>query len=636
MSTQTTRAKVVRVSDSWQVPNVDGLSLERSVEAKLASLTFPYLNDTELAKNDVIDVYFDFYTGSWVKVFRGVVSDIDRSGERMKAVTVSARDVLYRMRRGNVAKSYSLVTLGDIVKDVVTIYGLGLDTTNVQDIMSIDKVNLADNPPLSQIMSLCDAGDALLWVQADNKLYLVPRGSGSIVGSLTESDVRAFRSSKKGGESSEVKEVVVKGGTFQGNLIEEIAYDPTATLEERQLSRVLFYRPDIDDPALAKQFAVSALNRYKSTSLDVEFEPMTPADIYAGTRLTVNFPTFGISSTLDVLNSRYDYQGGKLTQILSLGQIAKKDVNPIAEVFSRVAVLERARETVAELVSAQLVAAPNALMDVDFPIDPDEMTNVGRDRTDDCIKLLSGQISGSFIIRYDPPREEFLAWDRIAWEHFVEEGSASVSLLDATGATIRSGLSSPLDLIPYPPDLDAAEWLPGDWGTINATSIENSYDAVFGTYSMKTVFPVGGVARGCYFPFTKNMALDLSQFRVLRASFEVDGESSIEVRLHTDDSNYFKKQTVAISSNKWEPFCFPLDQSEWASVGSPNWNLISYVAFIVPASDTSVLALFVDGVRFERLANEQVALKFDLSRPSADKVSPRVRSITWEVLVGGR
>jgi len=637
MSTQVARAKVVRVSDSWQVPKVDNLSLERSVESRIATLTFSHVGDTELSANDEVECFLDFYTGSWTKVFRGIVTGKKGSGERLKALQVSARDKLYALRRGNVAKAYSFVTFGDVLKDVISIYELGFDTTNVQDITLLDKANLADAPPLQGIMALCDSTDALLWLQADLRLYLVPRGSGTIVGSLTEDDARAFLSSDVNVEK-EVKEVVVKGGTFQGNPIYEAAYDEGATAKERQLARVVFYRPDIDDPALAKQFAKSALYRYKSATTTVELELMSPADIYAGTRLTCNFPTFGINTTLDVLNSRYDYMGGKLVHTLTLGHLSKKDVSPVAEILSRIAVLERARETVADLVSAGLVASPNALTDIDFPIDPDESVDCYRDRADDCQKLISGKTTGHFIVRYDPPREEFLAWDRIAWELFEEEGSVSVSLLDVTGATIRSGLTSPMDLLPYPPDLDAAEWLPSDWGMIEATSIENSYDAVFGTYSMKTVFPTGGVARGCYFPYTKNMALDLSEFRVLRAQFEIDGESAIEVRLHMDDSNYFKKQTVSIPPTDWTAgrFCFPLDQSEWTAVGNPNWNNINYVSFIVPASDTSVLALFVDGVRFERLSNEQVALKFELSRPSADKVSPRVRSITWELLVGGR
>jgi len=636
MSNQAARLKIVRVSDSWQVPNVDGVSLERSIESKVASLNFPYIHNTELAENDVVDVSIDFFSGSWTKAFSGPISTKKAEGERFKIMSMTARDKLYSLRRGNVAKSYSLVTLGDIVKDVVAIYELGFGTSNVQDIALIDKVNLADRAPLSPLLELCETHEASLWLRADGELFLVPKGGGSIVATFGESDVRRFNPSDTGGIEREVKEVVVKGGVFQGNPIYEVAYDASATAKQRQLARVIFYRPDIDDPALAKQFAMSALNRYKPSMKVVEFELLTPMDIYAGSRVTVDFPTIGVAGTFDVLNSRYDFAGGKLTHALTIGKAPRSEVDPLVDLYSRVAVLERARETVADLVSAGLVAAPNALTDIDFPIDPDELQNCYRDRTDDCQKLISGQISGNFIVRYDPPREEFLAWDRLAWEIFEEEGSVSVSLLDVTGATIRSGLTSPMDLLPYPPDLDAAEWLPSDWGMINATSIENSYDAIFGTYSMKTIFPVGGVARGFYFPYAKNMALDLSEFRVLRTQFEIDGESAIEVRLHTDDSNYFRKQTVTIPPNDWEPFCFPLDQSEWTAVGSPNWNSINYVAFIVPSSNTSVLALFVDGVRFERLSNEQVALKFSLTRPSADKISPRVRSITWEALVGGR
>jgi hypothetical protein len=311
-------------------------------------------------------------------------------------------------------------------------------------------------------------------------------------------------------------------------------------------------------------------------------------------------------------------------------------VAPVAEALSRIAVLERARETVADRVSALLVGAPSEQIDTDFPIEPDTMTDVGRDRIDDCIKLLSGKTSGNFIVKYDPPHEDFLAWQRIVWQSFNEEGSISVSLLDALGVTIYSGLSSPLMIGPYPGDLDMAERLPGDWGGIATSSLTNSEDAVFGRYSMKAVFTGVGIVRGLYYPIDKNMGVDLSDYRVMRARFETDAESPIEVRLHTDDSNYFKKQTVAVGIEWSTPFAFPLDITEWTAVGSPDWHNIAYVSFVIPASNTSVLAFFVDGVRFEKLGNEQISLKFQLSRPGAGNVSPRVKEIVWALLVGGK
>ena len=126
-----------------------------------------------------------------------------------------------------------------------------------------------------------------------------------------------------------------------------------------------------------------------------------------------------------------------------------------------------------------------------------------------------------------------------------------------------------------------------------------------------------------YFIPDENPSLDLSWAKYMRLYLYGDHpeakDFSVKIRLHTDADNYYEG-TINVKHGTWKKY--EVLVSSLSQVGSPNLSNINWISILTPYE------LLIDGdYVFLPLTRELVRVKFELSRPSADADSPKIKFV---------
>jgi hypothetical protein len=252
------------------------------------------------------------------------------------------------------------------------------------------------------------------------------------------------------------------------------------------------------------------------------------------------------------------------------------------------------------------------------PLPYQNATNVFQD-ADGTLKLISGATSGTVDIPLRPLGSNDLYWRQLSYDIDAGGGSYSVSLL-VGDRTLRSNVPNPYKFAYVVPRGSLAEGESAQWGATSDTTKEDVQVAVMTRFGLRFR---NTAAFQVWYPSAKDWQADLSEVTYFMFWVYSNNDATIYVRLATNDSNYFRANTIA-KAGRWVKNVIPL--STFSAVGSPSWSSINYLMFEFPAGTFHIDFDYV----FAPALNEQAIMRVTLSRPSAAASSPIIKNIRLE------
>ncbi|MEM2909802.1 MAG: carbohydrate binding domain-containing protein [Nitrososphaerota archaeon] len=412
--------------------------------------------------------------------------------------------------------------------------------------------------------------------------------------------------------------VTVVGGWYGGEQIMAVAEEPPG---DKPLT---IYDFSITNQADAEKLARQKLEQLKVTPVKLEILVDGDADIEPGDYAYVKIDWLDVNGYYVIESVEHSF--GK--------RIFKSKLNLVNPEFIVKEYLENLSESIKKLERPEKLGESQLLMqnirtirlDNRPPIVIQNATNVEHDE-DGYVVLAGGATVGSFEVSCYPSAQLFRRWKRLVIDYDVGEGDVVMKLLRADGSVAEE--ISPESLgaweFPYFPEVrgglteqNADEWLAvnGDLGYW-----DNGRHSVRVT---STTTPFGMI-----YPKTKDLALDLSGYLLCQFWLYVDEQALVKIRLHMDDANYLERPFVA--EGGWALYSFLLRGFD--AIGSPSLASINYIALLFESPATQA-AIDIEYL-FMRYVQEQLKLKFELSRVDTMKKSPKIKMVRWVWEVGG-
>lgn len=638
MSLQTpARAKIIRVnnpSEIYYARSDKGVQVKEGGSDVATEVQFDYVGSGSESIIQEEDYYVYFYDGTdEYKIGRYVIKKVVKkwwsAGKFIYEVTME--DYLGKLKNAMIERDFGSSYDGEIIKVLISLSGLSIDTTNVDNI-DLYNTYSSQGKGVLQVLKELAGSDKVYWIDENLNLYFKSYSGLSNYRTYTDSDILAW--GKVGKDSTEIVYRVKIYGAIIGG--QEIYAEVTKSgVSEDDANRYCLTVIDrnITDTVHAKERAQSLLAQKQDVLTQVEIEVLGDKDLRPGYKITMNSSIWNINDAFRVLevNKKVEKRIFKLR--ITAGSSTTENATFADKIDEKMRQVIRSLTEIQKLSATEALSEPTEIMDKDEPIEPDYYdAGIVVDMLDEYVTLTSGSLSGIFKIGNTPDRETFLCWRRLSWEFDVKEGSVQVDVIDARDIILFSNISSPFLLIPFPANMDFAESLPSEWSVDNGT-LANSRNAVFGTFSMKyariNLSQEGSFRRN----FTaRNM---INAYRFLHFNLLTDAIGSLEVRLYTTPWDYYKRTFSADKALEWLDFLVALDiGTSWTAVGSPSMSSIAGVGFYVPAASTAQF-VYADGFRFEKMICEPAILKFTLSRPAAGNAAPQVYRVYWNYEIGG-
>jgi len=544
-------------------------------------------------------------------------------------VDVTAENKLGLLRSIMIERDFSSSYDGEIIKFLLEKTGLGINTTNVDNVHFYNTYSTAGKN-LLQVLKELASSDCVFWLDGDY-LYFKSYDSQSVYTTLTDSDIYAWGRVGKD-QSQKVYRVELHGAIVGGKEIFAQATKEGVSESDAELYKIVLNDKSITSVAQAQERANAILSEKMNAAYQVEVSTAGDINVHPGFKVTLNSTTWGINETLRVLEVNKKLENGIFKNELKLGTYRLPSIEDIVKELD-----EQMRSVMYSLSEVRKMAIRSILAGGSLevvrkyiPIEPDELTaGVSVDVGNEYATLATGYTSGDFKVRFGITKDVFLGWRSISYDASEREGSVQVDVEDERGNVLLSDVPSSMDLVPYPPNGDLAESLPSEWTSSNGT-LANSFNAIYGTYSMKFLRTDLNSEALFYRNFDSE---DLSSYRYLCFSLMTDYDGDYEVRIYTNPWNYYKR-TITVASGGWRDYVLRLNMSEWTAVGSPSLSSVRGVGLYIPQASTMSYA-FIDAFRFEYLLPEPLVFHFYLSRPSAGALAPLVRSLMVGYKIGG-
>lgn len=630
--------KLVKTDDSNIIIYPDASAPSELVETGKDSVTelgFKYFQGSEMNPEDEYRLYLnDGVTEHFLGTF--VVKQVKKNlvpPDRF-SYEVKAEGYLSRTKNIFLEHDYGQSYDGQIIKHQVSGTALEINTDNVDDIELLNTYS-SMNKSVFQVLNELTQGDKVFWLTPDNKLYFKKYSDLPVSKTFTDSDILAW--GRVGKDSSEiVYRVVVRGATVGGKEIVATATKTGVSEADAEKYKLVVSDSSITDYDVALKKAQAILTEKQDIANTVEFEVLGTADLlslHPGMKIHLSSSLWGIDEDMRILEVRKKIED----RVFKIRVVAG---TPLPSLVSSVNYIdENLRRVIRSLAEAQRQASAYAVsepLEIAVrmqPIEPDEYSpGIKIDLVGERVTLKDDATQGWFKTRWTPDRATFLAWRSINWEADENEGSIQVSLEDALGNTLFQNVSTPFDASPFPPTMDFAESLVSEWKYSNG-SLENSSNAVFGSFSMK--FIRENLTQEAWFKkMFPPQDFSVNAPRFIFFSLLSSAAGSLSIRLYSYENSFYERTFQVDTAMKWLDFLIPIRLNEWSQVNSPTASRIEAVGIHVPA-DSNVQFVFIDAFRFEKLICEPVILKFALSRPSVSAAAPEVRKLYLNYMVGG-
>jgi len=247
-------------------------------------------------------------------------------------------------------------------------------------------------------------------------------------------------------------------------------------------------------------------------------------------------------------------------------------------------------------------------------------------------ELISGATEGSFEAKILPPSEMFISFMDVTWGLDKGDGDVTIKILRADDSIIKIISGDDVDKGEYwferLPKKEGG-WFEGassNWGKSNG-DVSDVTLGILHPQNLKLTPDTLGSDMEAWYPSGKDAGWDLSWAKFMRLYLYGDHPTaedfSIKIRLYTDADNYYEGQ-ITVRHGTWKKYEVLI--SSLSQVGSPDLSNINWISILTPYE------LLIDGdYVFLPLTRELVRVKFELSRPSADADSPKIKwvKIGW-------
>jgi hypothetical protein len=556
--------------------------------------------------------------------FEGVVYERRKKHAGRVELKATAYSDLILYDRYVVFRSYATgTTAGEIVRDLAALEA-GVDVTNVDDGPSLLANWEIENLPALQVMrSVARGTNYYIRMRPGKVLYFKPKAVGTPIYTVTQDKIIEAEYSEDRWRLKNRVIYVGAGGEVLADVSEGSGDLPVVVSD-----------PFLTDPAEAQRRANIrlALNKEYGRQLKIVMSQSTfeVSGIDLFSTVAVNLPNLGVNENMFVVEIEYDPRrlqytltlGGKLeffedylSEALG-GDIASRfgQKMSVAEALGSVSMqienLRKRSHTLAQPTMYLLYLRP--------PLPYQNATNVFQD-ADGTLRLIAGATSGTVNIPLHPLGSDDLYWRQLSYDIDPGDGSYSVSLL-VGGRTLRSNAPNPYKFAYVVPRGSLAEGESDRWGVTAGTTKEDVQVAVTTRFGLRFR---NTAAFQVWYPSAKNWQVNLSEVTYFMFWVYSNNDATIYVRLATDDSNYFRANTIA-QAGRWVKNVIPL--SSFSTVGSPSWSSINYLMFEFPAGTFHIDFDYV----FAPVLNEQIIMRITLSRPSAAASSPIIKNIRLE------
>ena len=574
------------------------------------------------------EVKFTIDTNDW---FIGLITRKERVfkdyGEEIK---INGLEYGCRLRDYIVYKTYARRQAGEIVKDLISLTDLDITTNNVENIDYISHIKFEGETVFEAIKKIARLVDGVFYVDGSKDLHFFAKGSSTTTITLTEgNNIKTYNLKR---DMTGLKNIItVKGAKIGGKQIQYTIKDDTSISNYGEREKVIIDLT-ISDLSYAEAIAKKELEKSKDINIVGYIEAILSL-ARAGDNVDVKINSLGINES-HVIDKVTHYSSRDLySKVEFKGKI--KTLSDILESLTDdIKKIERGLTSLRSATFSTIYVNPIFVDLIFYGPDFKSTSNVWFNN-DGNLELTSGQTSGHVIFEVDVDEEGFLSWFNLEFDKEDNEGSITIDILDAADNIIKSGVSTPFNLLPYPSSLDACEANSEDYGVVNGF-INSSVISAISTYSIKIDWTTS-VDRYVYWPKTKDLKLDCSFHRYLHIFILQGSQQNVKIRLHTDNSNYFEKTLLFPESYVWREFKLELgDNLGWTSIGSPSWSNINYISIFLPSSDNVTEKTWIDGICFYPLLAETFKVKFNFSRSSASDQSPVFKKlkITYRLGVG--
>ena len=608
--------------ENWQDKTDKILRLSRQISSReLEKLEFEILGDVSVGQkvrliqnNNVI--------------FEGVVYEKSRrhgSGEASRCEATAYSDLILYDRHV-VFREYGTGTkAGDIIKDLAGLES-GVDTTNVDDGPSLNSPwSIQNQPALAVMKSVARGTNYWLRMKPGKILYFKPKTIEAPKATITIDNTISAEYSE---DRWKLKNRVIYVGAG-GRILADVS-EPPGDLP------VVVHDPFLTDAAEAYRRAQIrlALNREYGRQLRVEVHKnvFESWNVDLGDTLRVNLPSLGLEN-VDMYLVEIEYDPGEMKYVLTLGgrlelfeeffeervggDVAARfgQTVSIAEIVSSTSILIESLQAASRIQAVgRTVRAVNSP-----PLVWDSAQNVTLDENG-YVKLMSGFTTGSFEWGFTPDSELFRLWLRVIYLAENGDGNVSVSLLRGND-TIASNIPSTYDIPRYPKNRGEVDEGPLEkWDAVGGTITKDPLSLI-SAQSVKIMRT--GASVEAFYPTSQNLGLNVPQMKYFTVYLYSPNDGNVEVRLYTDPSNY-RRAAVTLVGGVWRRYEIIIPTMQ--TVGNP--STINWFSFV--SSDLLSFNVDTDYV-FLSAKKERLALRFELSRPSAHAKSPvvKIAKLVW-------
>lgn len=408
---------------------------------------------------------------------------------------------------------------------------------------------------------------------------------------------------------------------------------------------LVVHDPFLTDPEEAQRRAKIrlALNKEYGRSLRITMYQRDFKDlgIDLGDTCTINLPSIGLND-VDMVLLGIEYDPRSLRYRLEFG--GRKELledwldeqigGDVARRFGQVMTLPEEISTLTYSLEAiaRIQGEPRYVKYWDKP--PLTLYNAENIQLNDDghAVLTSGATEGSFEAKILPPSEMFISFMDVTWRLDKGDGGVTIKILRSDDSIVEQISGDDVDKGEYwfnrLPRKEGG-WFEGaasNWGKSNG-DVSDVTLGILHPQNLKLTPDTLGSDMEAWYPLSKDAGWDLSWAKYMRLYLYGDHPNAedfnIKVRLHADADNYYEGQ-ITVRHGTWKKYEVLI--SSLSQVGSPDLSNINWISILTPYE------LLIDGdYVFLPLTRELVRVKFELSRPSPDVDSPKIKwvKIGW-------
>lgn len=371
---------------------ISSAEVEDGVTGNIGKFSFTLWNPNETYTNvwdgnEIFRYYKDYASEATTLRFRGRTEKVSK---RENKIVVTGRSESLKLMNITVTKQYLDVECSLILKDLVSSYGTGFTTNNVNVSSESLTVNWYQKPFWDCVAELCQAAGFECRIDSDLDFNFFQSGSRL---NLAEGIVHDFNLVEIGdfaNDLSLIRNRIIVYGAQQGGIQAIYTAEDTASQVTYGVKEEIINDDNITDYTQVKEYANFLLANKKDPPVVGDAKCILLSSIQPGESIKISSPANGIHpSDYKIISYKDELKiegGGVFTTTVKIN----KESKTVSHIFKKI--IEDANKS--KDVSANLY---EMRFSYPFTFDTDSGTHFNTEITNGVLKLQSGQTSGYWI-----------------------------------------------------------------------------------------------------------------------------------------------------------------------------------------------------------------------------------------------